>query len=174
MQASSTVTPSTDGISAVASTCAPGFTSTETRAWFGLLHSSAQLTRELDGDLVATHGLPLNAFEVLMRLSLADSGQVRMSELARQVVLSLSGLSRLVDRLERDGLLERRTCPSDARGFFATITPAGRERLAEAQSDYLANVRARFLERFSPEELELLAGFWDRVAPGGCRPAPTT
>ena len=143
------MTTSQDAISSVC--CAPGFTAAETRAWFGLLHSSTQLTRELDGDLVAAHGLPLNAFEVLMRLSHADSGQVRMSELARQVVLSLSGLSRLVDRLERDGLLERRTCPSDARGFFATITPAGRERLAEAQSDYLANVRARFLERFSPE-----------------------
>jgi DNA-binding MarR family transcriptional regulator len=145
--------------------CAPGFTIDETRAWFGLLHSSAHMTRELDADLVAAHGLPLNAFEVLMRVSHADGGQVRMTELARQVVLSLSGLSRLVDRLEREGLLERRSCPSDARGFFATITPAGRTRLAEAQSDYLAGVRARFLERFSPAELAQMAAFWDRVAP---------
>lgn len=157
---------------AAAQDCAPGFTETETRAWFGLLHSFTQLTRGLDVDLVAAHGLPLNAFEVLMRLSHAPGGQVRMSELARQVVLSLSGLSRLVDRLERDGLLERRTCPSDARGFFATITPAGRLRLVEAQSDYLSNVRERFLERFSATELELLAEFWTRIAPGGCEPAP--
>jgi DNA-binding MarR family transcriptional regulator len=154
---------------APAAPCATGFGDAEAQAWFGLLHVSAQLGRELDADLVARHGLPLNAFEVLMRLAHTDCGQVRMSELARRVALSLSGLSRLVDRLERDGLIERRTCPSDARGFFATITPAGRDRLAEAQSDYLANVRERFLARFSAQELELLAEFWDRVAPAGCR-----
>ncbi len=149
---------------------APGCTDLsdqEARAWFGLLHSYAQLVRALDADLVAAHGLPLNAFEVLMRLSRAEDGQMRMSELARTVSLSLSGLSRLADRLERDGLIERRACASDARGFYAAVTPAGRARLAAAQGDHFSSVRERFLERFSPEELELLGEFWQRVAPHG-------
>ena len=145
-----------------------GLEDTEAAAWFGMLHAYATVVRELDGDLVAQHGLPLNAFEVLLRLAGTGDGQMRMSELARSVVLSLSGLSRLVDRLERDGLLERRTCPSDARGFYATITPAGRTRLEAAKVDHFAHLHRRFLDRFSAEELEQMASYWARLAPGVC------
>jgi DNA-binding MarR family transcriptional regulator len=166
VQAPSLSDPVDTDAAAPAPCCAPGFTVDETRAWFGLLHSSAHMTRELDADLVAAHGLPLNAFEVLMRVSHADGGQVRMTELARQVVLSLSGLSRLVDRLEREGLLTRESCSADARGAFAKLTPAGERKLAEARATHLAGVRALFLHRLSPVQQELLGEVWDAVLPG--------
>jgi DNA-binding MarR family transcriptional regulator len=91
---------------------------------------------------------------------------MRMCDLASSVILSRSGLTRLVDRLERDGLLTRETCASDARGAFAKLTPQGRERLAGARATHLAGVRTMFLDHFAPEELEALAGYWERVVPG--------
>ena len=90
---------------------------------------------------------------------------MRMNDLARTILLSRSGLTRLVDRLERDGLLCRTSCSSDARGAFACITPKGRELLEAARTTHLAGVRALFLDRFTPAEQELLGGFWARIAP---------
>jgi DNA-binding MarR family transcriptional regulator len=89
-----------------------------------------------------------------------------MSELAEGVLLSRSGLTRLVDRMERDGLLRREPCEEDARGFFAVITDAGRELFRRARVTHLDGVRARFLTHFSREELGTLAELWERVAPG--------
>ena len=86
-----------------------------------------------------------------------------MSELAEAVLLTRSGLTRLVDRLERRGLVERRRCPSDARGFFAALTGEGLRRLQEARPTHLAGVRRLFLDRLEPEELERLAAVWECV-----------
>jgi DNA-binding MarR family transcriptional regulator len=138
-------------------------TDCEAAAWVGFLRTHASLVRELDGTLVAAHGLPLSSFEVLIRLSRAPDGRQRMSELAESVVLSRSGITRLIDRLERDGLVERSACASDARGSFAVITPAGRERLAEALGTHVRDLRERFLSRFSAAEHEQMAAFWARV-----------
>ena len=93
---------------------------------------------------------------------------MRMCDLAEQAQLSRSGLTRMVDRLERDGLLERCSCEHDARGSYACLTPAGRERLQEARVTHLGVVRAHFFSRFSEEELTLLADMWERIAPCGC------
>jgi len=90
---------------------------------------------------------------------------MRMCELAEQVQLSRSGLTRLVDRLEREGLLERCSCQHDARGAYACLTQTGRERLIEARGTHLAVVREHFLSRFSESELSLLADMWERLAP---------
>jgi DNA-binding MarR family transcriptional regulator len=79
------------------------------------------------------------------------------------VILSRSGLTRLIDRLEREGLVERRSCAQDARGAYAVLTDRGRERLRSARATHLAGVRALFLERFSQAELELLGDLWDRI-----------
>jgi DNA-binding MarR family transcriptional regulator len=92
-----------------------------------------------------------------------------MAELAASVLLSQSGLTRLVDRLVRDGLVARERCSDDRRGLFALITPAGRERLRAARATHLAGVRERFLSRFDPAELDELAALWERVAPGASR-----
>ena len=135
----------------------------ELRAWRGLLRVHDQLSKALDAELEAAHGLPLTSYEVLLYLSDADEGRMRMHDLAASVLLSRSGLTRLVDRLERDGYLERCSCAHDARGAFAVLTPAGREKLEAARTTHLAGVRKLFLSHFTDEELERLGEAWDRV-----------
>ncbi len=135
------------------------------RAWRGLLRAHACLAKRLDAALEQTHGLPLSSYEVLDRLEDATGARMRMCDLAEQAQLSRSGLTRLVDRLEREQLLERCSCEQDARGSFACLTARGRERLQEARVTHLAVVREQFFSRFSEDELALLADMCQRVAP---------
>jgi DNA-binding MarR family transcriptional regulator len=138
----------------------------ELRAWRGMLRIHATLTKALDAELEAAHGLPLTSYEVLLHLDDAEGQRMRMSDLAATVILSRSGLTRLVDRLEREGLIARESCPSDARGSFATLTAAGRRKLTAARATHLAGVRSMFLDHFSADELELLGSAWERLVPG--------
>lgn len=138
----------------------------ELGAWRGLLRAHASLVKTLDGELESAHALPLTSYEVLLHLSHSPGERMRMCDLAESVLLSRSGLTRLVDRLERELLVERVSCETDARGAFAELTAAGRARLAGAGRTHLAGVREHFLAHFSESELELLAGFWERIAPG--------
>ncbi len=138
----------------------------ELAAWRGLLRVHAALTRELDSELASAHDLPLSSYEVLLYLHGAPGGRMRMSELADIVLLSRSGLTRLVDRLENAGMLERRACSEDARGYFAAITAAGRRTFLEARATHLEGVRRRFLAHLSDDELVQLAELWERVEPG--------
>ena len=135
-------------------------------AWRGMLRVHSRLTRELDAELVAAHGLPLSSYEVLLFLDDAPGGRLRMTQLADSVLLSPSGLTRLVDRLLKDGLVRRENCPSDRRGFEAVITDPGREALAEGRRTHLAGVRERFLEHFTGAELRALGSYFDRVLAG--------
>lgn len=137
----------------------------ETQAWVGLLHAHARLVKELDAELIAAHGISLSSIEVLWRVASADHGRMRMTELAELVLLSPSGLSRLVDRLEAEGMIERIACPEDGRAINATITDLGRERLAGAQETHFDGIRKRFLAHFSEAEIAQLAEYWLRVAP---------
>jgi DNA-binding MarR family transcriptional regulator len=142
---------------------------TEQRAWRGLLKVHTLMVRRLDAQLEAEHDLPLSSYEVLRFLADADECRMRMHDIASSVLLSRSGLTRLVDRLERDGLVERVTCPHDARGAFAVLTDAGRDRLAAARSTHLAAVREAFLAHFDESELQSLGDLWERILPpGGC------
>ena len=138
----------------------------ELRAWRGLMRVHASLSKALDAQLDREHGLPLTSYEVLLYLDEAEGQKMRMCDLASSVILSRSGLTRLVDRLERDGLLVRESCASDARGAFAQLTPAGHEQLAGARATHLASVRTLFLAHLGAEELEVLGSVWDRVLPG--------
>jgi len=138
---------------------------TESRAWVGLLHAYASLVKQLDTELIAAHGLSLSAYEVLWRVAATDNGRLRMTDLAELVLLSPSGLSRLVDRLESDGMIDRVACPTDGRAINATITELGRARLAEAQGTHFEGIRRRFLSNFSESEVGQLADFWLRLAP---------
>ncbi|MBD0281218.1 MAG: MarR family transcriptional regulator [Thermoleophilaceae bacterium] len=138
----------------------------ELAAWRGMLRVHADMTRELDADLTLRHGLPLTSYEVLLYLADAPGGRRRMSELADSVLLSRSGLTRLVDRLERDGLLEREQCEEDARGYFAAITDKGRAVFTEARRTHLAGVRERFIDRLSREELRTLGALWGKIRRG--------
>ena len=141
----------------------------ELGAWRGLLRAHARLVKALDAELEAEHGLGVTTYEVLLYLNDSPEGRLRMHDLASSVLLSRSGLTRLVDRLERDGLLERQSCESDARGSFAVLTEAGRARLSEARATHLDGVRRHFLNHLSDDELDQLGAIWDRVLPEGQR-----
>ncbi len=132
-------------------------------AWAGFIRAHASIVKELDAELQAAHGLPLSSYDVLVQLSLARDGRMQMFELAEAVHLSRSGLSRLVDRLEREGLLERHRGDRDPRQVFACITRSGLERLAETTPTHLAGVRRRFLERLSQTQVEHLAVVWNQL-----------
>lgn len=144
-------------------------TSTELAAWRGFLRVHAALARELDRELEAEHGLSLSSYEVLIFLRDAPERMLRMSELAESVLLSQSGITRLVDRLEREGLVERVRCEFDRRGLFARLTDEGAARLAGARPTHLRGVRERFLDRFDEVELRSLAAVWDRILPGSAQ-----
>jgi DNA-binding MarR family transcriptional regulator len=139
----------------------------ELAAWRGMLRVHSDMTRVLDAELTHRHGLPLTSYEVLLFLADSPDGRMRMSELADSVLLSRSGLTRLVDRLERDGLLKREQCEEDARGYFAAITDRGRALFTEARRTHLAGVRERFLSRFSRDDLRTLGELWEKVPHGG-------
>jgi DNA-binding MarR family transcriptional regulator len=138
----------------------------ELAAWRGFLRVHAAILKELDAELVAAHGLSLSAYEVLLFLADAPDGRMRMSDLADGVLLSRSGLSRLVDRLEQARLVERERCDTDARGLNAVITPAGRKKFAAARKVHLSGVRERFLELLDTQDREVLAEIWERLRPG--------
>ena len=135
----------------------------ELAAWRGMLRAHAELVRELDAELAREHDMPLSSYEVLLFLNDSAEGRMRMSELADSVLLSRSGLTRLVDRLERTGLLRRERCESDARGLFAEITAEGRRAFAMARKTHLDGVRRLFLSRFSRDELRTLGGLWQKL-----------
>jgi DNA-binding MarR family transcriptional regulator len=135
----------------------------ELAAWRGMLRAHAELVRTLDAELTREHDMPLSSYEVLLFLNDSDEGRMRMSELADSVLLSRSGLTRLVDRLERQGLLKRERCTSDARGLFAEITDEGRRVFDEARKTHLDGVRRLFLERFSRDELRTLGALWQKL-----------
>ncbi len=147
----------------------------ELRAWRGLKRAHASLAKRVDAELERTHGLPLSTYEVLHHLAESPGGRMRMCDLAEYAQLSRSGLTRLADRLEKDGLLERCSCEHDARGAYACLTELGRQRLCAARGTHLAVVREQFLSRFSEEELDALAEQWERIAPcGGCGSVSTS
>jgi DNA-binding MarR family transcriptional regulator len=125
--------------------------------------------KALDAELLAEHQLPLTSYEVLINLQAAPGRRRRMAELADSVLLSRSGTTRLVDRLERDGLLERDTVTSDGRGCYAVLTEKGDELLSRARATHLDGVRERFLRHFADDELEALGAFWERVLPGAVK-----
>jgi DNA-binding MarR family transcriptional regulator len=139
------------------------FDDLELAAWGGFLRVHATLVRELDEELQRDHGLPLSSYDVLLQLTLAPDRRMRLSQLADAVLLSRSGLSRLVARLVDQGLVERTECTSDARGAFAALTELGSNRLEEARESHRAGVRLRFLDRLSETQQRQLAAAWQRI-----------
>lgn len=135
--------------------------------WFNFLNAHTDLTRRLDAELEAAHRISLAEHTVLQRLVMGG-GLLRMSDLADTVLLSPSGVSRLVDRLVADGLIERRPCDGDGRAVHAVITDAGRTLLAEAEPTFTSALRRLYVDRYTAEEYAALASLLLRVAPA-CR-----
>jgi DNA-binding MarR family transcriptional regulator len=134
-------------------------------AWIGLLETYKRLTRALDSELEAEHGLSLSALEVLGRLASAEGRSLRLSALASACGLSLSRVSRIVDALEARRLVERRAVASDARAVEGHLTGAGLELVRRAQSSHFASVQGRFFEQLSHQEITSLAEIFSRFAP---------
>lgn len=154
-------------------TVAQRLTPSELTAWRTFLTAHATLTRALEAELVAAHDLPLASYDVLVQLAEAPQRRLRMTDLAARVLLSRSGLTRLVDRLERDGLVRREACPSDARGTLAVLTTDGLCRLRDAAPTHLRGVAEHVAAKLSPSEVEQLTVLLSRlvdvaVPAGGC------
>lgn len=135
-------------------------------AWRAFLTAHARVVRRLDDDLRAEHGLSLAEYDTLLQIATAPGRRLRMHELAERVLLSRSGTTRLIDRLEADGLVLRCACPSDARGAEAALTDAGLERLRTASATHLRGIDAYFLGAISPGDLGVLERSLGGVARG--------
>ena len=138
----------------------------ELAAWRGFLRVHSALIKELDAELEAEHGIQLSSYEVLIALADAPGQRLRMSELADHALLSRSGMTRLVDRLQKQELIARERCEGDARGAYAALTEKGRRLLARARPAHLAGVRERFLRNLTDAEMAALAEVWERLVPG--------
>jgi DNA-binding MarR family transcriptional regulator len=136
----------------------------EELAWRALARAVLVIPRVLDGELLETQGLNLAEYSVLMNLSEQPDRSMRMSELANAVSLTTSGLTRVVDRLARNGLVERVQAETDRRGHLAVLTPAGFERLEKAYPTHLAGVRNHVMDHLASLDLTALADALSRIA----------
>jgi DNA-binding MarR family transcriptional regulator len=134
----------------------PRLTDSEMRAWQGLLHAHHDVIQRLDRELRAEHDLPLASYDVLLRLARAPGQTLRMGDLAERVLLSPSGLTRLVDRLMAKGLVQRRADPADARVTLARLTREGSRQLRRAARTHLRGIREHFTGRLSDAQLQAL------------------
>jgi DNA-binding MarR family transcriptional regulator len=129
-------------------------------AWSGFLWAHAQVVRTLDRELEREHGIPLASFDVLFQLSIARNQRLSMSELADAIVLSPSGLTGLVDRLQSGGLVDRELTEVDPREVNVRITDRGSEILAQVTHTHISGIKKHFLERLSNKQTEQLAMIW--------------
>ena len=132
-------------------------------AWRAFLLAHARVVRQLEHELQSEQGLALTDYDVLVQLATAGDRRLRMSELADRLLLSRSGVTRLVDRMVSEGLDERVSCESDRRGQWASLTDAGYQRLRAATPTHLRGVAEHFLDQLEPDELRGLERMLDRV-----------
>ena len=133
------------------------------RAFARLLRAHASTTRRLSADLFEEHGLTINDYETLLVLSRADGRRLKRVELSRQLLLTPSGITRLLEGLQAAGLVARESCPSDLRVTYARLTDAGAERLQAASSSHIASITALFEEDLSETEITQLADTLDKL-----------
>jgi len=141
------------------------FTPVEFAAWRGMLRAYESVTRELDARLRAEHGLGFDAYGVLITLVTEPDG-LPIGELGLRRNLTPSGISRSVDRVAREGLVERRPNPADQRSLVVLLTESGLQRLRAAQVTHHAVVRERFLGQLDERQLQRLAELWEAAVPG--------
>jgi DNA-binding MarR family transcriptional regulator len=132
-------------------------------AWVRFLRAHAALTRELSSRLEALHELTLSDFDVLVQLYYAEGRRMRRIDLARSVLLTASGITRLLDGLERSGLVAKERCASDARVTYAVLTESGVRKIEDARESHLADIEELFGSRFSSEERDQLADLLARL-----------
>ena len=133
------------------------------QAFVALVRAHAATTRRLNTQLTADHALTINDYEVLLRLARSDDRRMRRVDLAEQVLLTPSGITRLLDGLERAGYVERGGCESDRRVVYAVLTDAGVQKLRDASASHVAQIEAFFGARFDAAELASVAGLLERL-----------
>ena len=136
----------------------------EQRAWRAFLVATQDLFDQIDHQLTRDSGLSQADYEILVRLSEADGGRLRMSELAERALFSRSRLSHAVGRLEKDGLVAREACATDRRGMFAILTPGGRRRLEEAAPGHVTQVRKLMFDKLLPDQVAQLEAICRRIS----------
>jgi DNA-binding MarR family transcriptional regulator len=134
------------------------------RAWSCLLRAHAATARQLSAELQSEHGLSLNDYEALELLARADGRRLKRVDLARRLVLTPSGVTRLLEGLEEAGLVARASCPEDLRVAYAQLTDAGAERLEAASCGHVGSIRAVLEEHLSDEQIEELAELLGRLS----------
>jgi DNA-binding MarR family transcriptional regulator len=139
-------------------------TAEEQQAWRAFVRGSSLLLERLDAELSEAHGLTLADYEILVWLSEAPRGGLRMSELADRALVSRSRLTYRVDRLVAEGLVERRPCPSDRRGSLAVLTPTGRRRLERAAPTHVEGVVSYLIDQCSNRDLAAIGRAFTAVA----------
>ena len=132
-------------------------------AWVHLIRGQSAATRAVNAQLVADHGLTINDFECLLLLARAEEQRMRRVDLAEQLILTASGVTRLLDGLEKEGWVDRANCASDRRVTYAVLTDEGYSKLQEASKSHVADIRAFFEARYSSEELDQLASLLGRL-----------
>jgi DNA-binding MarR family transcriptional regulator len=132
-------------------------------AWINLLRGQSAATRAVNAQLVTDHGLTINDFECLLLLARAEDRRLRRVDLAEQLILTASGVTRLLDGLEREGWVDRANCASDRRVTYAVLTDEGYRKLQEASKTHVADLRDFFEARYSSEELAHLATLLGRL-----------
>lgn len=141
-----------------------GLNRQEMAAWRGFLEAHRRVADVLERELRSCEDLPLSWYDVLVQLSEAPGNALRMRELADAVLLSKSGLTRLVDRMEQAGLVERRETTDDGRGVLATLTDDGMRRLRGAAPTHIQGVRDHFIDLLDDDEVQILAAALHRIA----------
>lgn len=144
-------------------TGAPRITPDQLEVWRLFIRAHSRVLRRLESDLLERHDLPLAWYDVLARLLEADDRRLRMTELAERVMLSPSGLTRLVDRMADDGLVQRVSAEGDGRGYYAVLTDDGYEKLREASGTHLRGIHEYVVGRFSEDELATVADMLRRI-----------
>jgi DNA-binding MarR family transcriptional regulator len=132
-------------------------------AFVGLLRAHAAVTRQLNAQLAADHELTISDYEVLLRLARAPDRRLRRVDLAQQVLLTPSGITRLLDGLERQGWVDRAACAEDRRVVYAVLTAAGLDKLREASSSHVPQIDEHFARRLGPEDLVSLVALLGRL-----------
>ena len=137
-----------------------------TRAFVALVRAHASVTRRLSAQLMADHGLTINDYEVLLRLARAPDRQLRRVDLAEEVLLTASGITRLLDGLERSGYVSRATCSTDRRVVYAVLTEAGLAKLREASRSHVAQIDDLFADHFEEGDLTRVGDLLERLTDG--------
>ena len=146
----------------------------ELAAWINFLRAHAATTRRLNADLLTGHGLTINDYEVLLHLANTPEHALKRVQLVERLLLTPSGITRLLAGLEEAGYVERVACDTDGRAVYAKLTEAGLGKLRDAQETHLAGIRSLFLDRFTDEERDTLAELLARLPLGASTGVPCT